>query len=331
MTDRLLALAAANHGTLCTADATHLDVDANALAGLVAAGALVRVRRGAYVLGEPWASAGPEQRLALTTRAVLRARGAAGSPAPAASRSRGVTAEAASHQSALALHGLPVHAVPVDIVDLVGAVRRVRRRSGVRVHRLDPALSVVDVDGCPAVSVDVAIAQVVLRHGRDPAVVAADAACATTRADLDSVLSLTRRLAESPRQALRAAGWLGQVDPASESVGESRARLLLTDLGFDVRSQVRISDDSGVVGARVDLLVGARVVVEFDGLVKYEGAEGRAALAAEKRPCAGCMAAQALHRRMELILSRSLRGCIGYDNLLGGPQFGPGDLCTRWD
>ena len=229
MTDRLLALAAANHGTLCTADATRLDVDANALAGLVAAGALVRVRRGAYVLGEPWASAGPEQRLALTTRAVLRA--------------RGVTAEAASHQSALALHGLPVHAVPVDIVDLVGAVRRVRRRSGVRVHRLDPALSVVDVDGCPAVSVDVAIAQVVLRHGRDPAVVAADAACATTRADLDSVLSLTRRLAESPRQALRAAGWLGQVDPASESVGESRARLLLTDLGFDVRSQVPVATD----------------------------------------------------------------------------------------
>ena len=50
-----------------------------------------------------------------------------------------------------------------------------------------------------------------------------------------------------------------------------------------VRSQVRISDDAGVVGARVDLLVGGRVVVEFDGLVKYEGADGRAALAAEKR------------------------------------------------
>jgi len=269
VTDRLLALAAANHGTLCTADATRLDVDANALAGLVAAGALVRVRRGAYVLGEPWASAGPEQRLALTTRAVLRA--------------RGVTAEAASHQSALALHGLPVHAVPVDIVDLVGAVRRVRRRSGVRVHRLDPALSVVDVDGCPAVSVDVAIAQVVLRHGRDPAVVAADRVLAMGRVELDSVLSLTRRLAESPRQALRAAGWLGQVDPASESVGESRARLLLTDLGFDVRSQVPVADRRSVTFARVDFLVGSHVVVEFDGMLKYAGADGKQALAAEKR------------------------------------------------
>ena len=34
--------------------------------------------------------------------------------------------------------------------------------------------------------------------------------------------------------------------------------------------------------ARVDHLVGERVVVEFDGLVKYAGAEGRGALAAEK-------------------------------------------------
>ena len=65
--------------------------------------------------------------------------------------------------------------------------------------------------------------------------------------------------------------------------GASRgARLLLVDLGHDVRSQVRIPDTTGAVFARVDLLVGTWVVVEFDGLVKYEGAEGRAALAAEK-------------------------------------------------
>jgi very-short-patch-repair endonuclease len=47
-------------------------------------------------------------------------------------------------------------------------------------------------------------------------------------------------------------------------------------------SQVRIVDGSGVVVARVDHLVDERVVVEFDGLVKYAGAEGRDALAAEK-------------------------------------------------
>lgn len=34
--------------------------------------------------------------------------------------------------------------------------------------------------------------------------------------------------------------------------------------------------------ARVDLLVDDVVIVEFDGLVKYDGAEGREALAREK-------------------------------------------------
>jgi very-short-patch-repair endonuclease len=33
----------------------------------------------------------------------------------------------------------------------------------------------------------------------------------------------------------------------------------------------------------VDFLVDERVVIEFDGLVKYDGHEGQAALAAEKR------------------------------------------------
>jgi hypothetical protein len=268
MSDRLLSLATANHGVLSTADGERLEVDANAMAALVSSGALVRVRRSAYVLGERWAAATPEQRLGLTARAVLRARQG--------------TDEAASHQSALAVHGLPVHGMPVDVIDLMGAVRRVRRASGVRVHPVDPTLEVVHVDGCPAVSVDVALAQVLLRHGRDPAVIAADAALASARADLDSVLSVTRRLAESPRSQVRAVRWWGQVDPASESVGESRARLLLTDLGFEVRSQVQVADRDGITFARVDFLVGEHVVVEFDGMLKYADADGRQALAAEK-------------------------------------------------
>lgn len=47
-------------------------------------------------------------------------------------------------------------------------------------------------------------------------------------------------------------------------------------------SQVTVREvDGGFVG-RVDLMVGGAVVVEFDGMVKYEGADGRAALAREK-------------------------------------------------
>jgi very-short-patch-repair endonuclease len=72
------------------------------------------------------------------------------------------------------------------------------------------------------------------------------------------------------------------VDPTSESPGESLTRLLLGGLGLGFRSQVDIRDDTGFVG-RVDFLVEGRIILEFDGLVKYDGAQGREALAAEKR------------------------------------------------
>ena len=49
-----------------------------------------------------------------------------------------------------------------------------------------------------------------------------------------------------------------------------------------VRSQMEVRRRGGRVVARVDFLVGDRVVVEFDGMVKYEGLDGRRALAAEK-------------------------------------------------
>ncbi|KRE60052.1 type IV toxin-antitoxin system AbiEi family antitoxin domain-containing protein [Nostocoides sp. Soil756] len=268
MSERLLALAAAQQGVLSSRDATRLDVDPNALAALVASGRLARVRRGAYVLGALWQPATPERRLDLRARAVLHAR----------RRSE----EAATHQSALAVHGLPLHGVAMDVVDLQGQVSRVRRAAGLRLHPLDGALPDVVVDGCRVLSVEAALAQVVLREGRDAAVVTADAALRSRVADLDRAVDLVEQLAESPRRAARAGRWLHLADPLSESVGETRTRLLLADLGYEATSQVRVRDEAGSVVARVDLLVGAWVVVEFDGLVKYEGAEGRAALAAEK-------------------------------------------------
>jgi very-short-patch-repair endonuclease len=72
-------------------------------------------------------------------------------------------------------------------------------------------------------------------------------------------------------------------DQRSESVGESRARLLLHAIGFEPTPQVEIRDQQGRLIGRVDfLLERQRVIVEFDGLIKYADANGRAALAAEK-------------------------------------------------
>jgi very-short-patch-repair endonuclease len=85
----------------------------------------------------------------------------------------------------------------------------------------------------------------------------------------------------SSRFRARAQRALESVDPQAESVGETRTRIILVDAGFSLRSQVTGHDETGVAG-RVDFLVDDCVVVEFDGLKKYGGDRGQAALAAEK-------------------------------------------------
>jgi very-short-patch-repair endonuclease len=60
------------------------------------------------------------------------------------------------------------------------------------------------------------------------------------------------------------------VDGRRESVGESRCGVDLAMAGIDVTPQVPILDERGNFVARVDFLVdGTRVVIEFDGKVKY--------------------------------------------------------------
>jgi very-short-patch-repair endonuclease len=114
-------------------------------------------------------------------------------------------------------------------------------------------------------------------------VVAADAALAARHgngsADLRTWLGRLSRHRDvtQARQAVRLA------DARSESVGESRARLLLNALGFWPTPQIEIRDQDGRPLGRVDfLLENERVIIEFDGLMKYADANGRQALAAEK-------------------------------------------------
>ncbi len=69
--------------------------------------------------------------------------------------------------------------------------------------------------------------------------------------------------------------------PLAESVGESRTRLVLHDLGMAHESQVVIRDAFGVFVARVDFLVEG-VVLEFDGRLKYRAAETEDGRSAEE-------------------------------------------------
>ena len=265
--DRLLPVAQARGGVLTTRQAASVGVDEHGLVSLRRSGALVRVRRDAYVLGEPWRAADPGGRLALRTRAVL------------AGRSDGA---AASHEAALALHGLPLLRPVPEVVDLVSRVARVRTAGAVRRHPptgIDPVVA----DGYRCVPVGTAVVQVTMRRGLVHGLVALDFALHAGRCGLEEVSGAAQALAVTARHRGDCERLLLLADPACESVGETRTRLLLHDLGITTRSQVVVHDGDGAFVARVDLLAGDRVVVEFDGAVKYEGAEGRAALVAEKR------------------------------------------------
>lgn len=189
---------------------------------------------------------------------------------------------AVSHHSALVLAGLPVHAVDLD------TARFVRRNQGdslrvpgIRVSRSRIDLPTCEVDGAPVVHEAVALAQVAAESGVEAAVVAGDAALHRGSVALDQ-LEAAVRLVDLIRPAPCARQLPTLVDARSESPGESLLRLIATRAGIALEPQHVVRDASGVFVARCDFrLVGAeRVLVEFDGKVKYDD---RNALFAEKR------------------------------------------------
>jgi very-short-patch-repair endonuclease len=208
----------------------------------------------------------PEQAYALRTRAVLLTR---------------PPGDAASHHAALALRGLPLWRADLHRIDVLSRVAGVVCSGGLVVH---PARDheIALVDDTRAVALPIALAQVAARGPFASAVVAADAALNEGRctvADLAAAVSS----AVNSQSARRLARFLGNVEPLSESVGETRTRLALVAEGLPVRSQVPIHDDDGALIGRGDLLVGDRVVVEFDGAGKYADDPSGASLFREKR------------------------------------------------
>ncbi len=142
----------------------------------------------------------------------------------------------------------------------------------------------VTVDGTPCVLPAFAVLGTAMLCGVEAGVVAADASLARgliTEADLHSWLA---RLVRHP--SVRAARLtVDLADGRSESVGESRTRLLLRSFDVGVPTpQAEVLDDNGNLVGRVDLLYEQqRTIVEFDGMIKYGSADGRQALIAEKR------------------------------------------------
>jgi hypothetical protein len=263
----LADLARAQRGAFSARQARTYAVTDLDLHHLVRAGQVVRVRRGAFVRASALEGLSPEEGYAVRTRAVLLSR-----TAPSW----------ASHHAALAVSGLPLVGARYDRFDLCARVSREYRNGAVVTRPLPEGEPAMLVHGVPCVSTEAALVQTAARYGIRVAVVALDAALRQGLVSVEGVEQAADRLALGVRGRARARQALALSDSQTESPGESLTRLLLHGLGEAPRSQVQVWDGRGLIG-RVDFLVDERVVIEFDGLVKYDGHEGQAALAAEKR------------------------------------------------
>ncbi|WP_305092053.1 hypothetical protein [Prescottella sp. R16] len=220
-------------------------------------GGLHRLRPGAYLAHDAHADLEPSQQHLELVRATLPK----------------VSADAVvSHQSAAALHGLPLWRIPLDRVH----VTRVRTSGGRRTRLLHSHCApladrdVVETGGLRITSLARTVADLCRTTPFESAVVTGDAALHTGSIRTDDpadALSYAERRPGYPA-ALRALAFL---DGRSESVGESRSRVVLA--GLDVPApelQRSLLDPDGRFLGRVDFLFSdAGVVGEFDGKVKY--------------------------------------------------------------
>jgi len=270
MNDLLRARLAAQGGLVTAKEAYSCGYTSVSLSRLVASGDLCRARAGCFIDGRLLTDATVETRHALTARAVSR-----GYRPP----------HAISHLSALVVHGLPLVNIKLDAVHLTltapGCPRTLR---GLRVHPELPDSVTRQYDGSRVVHPAIAVIQSAALAGITTGVVAADAALhagRVTKGDLEVALRIVRL---GPGRA-DARTVLGLADGLAESPGESWARVVFVSPGLPkVEPQVEIRDERGRFVARVDFLFRrCRTIVEFDGLVKYGGADGHQALIDEKR------------------------------------------------
>lgn len=238
-------------------------------------GSLRRLRRGAYLAAVdlPPGVDAAERELVLGTHAA------------AADLRPGTVI---SHVSALALHGLPIHALDTQRVTTTrhrpGSGTR-RTSSSVR-YSADLAGAVVEIDGIPTTSVARSIVDVA-RSGRfTGALCAADGALhleMCTRSDLEREAEAAR----GKRGVEVARGVVAFADGRAESVLESVSRLTIHRLGLPMpepQVELRLGSSRTVYP---DLFWEEwKLVGECDGLGKYGIEDGvpnaRNALAAEK-------------------------------------------------
>lgn len=176
-----------------------------------------------------------------------------------------------SHVSAAVLHGISLWNAPLRRVHTTldrPSGGKITARRHVHVARLHAA-DVVVVDGVDTTTPARTVVDLARTIPFESAVVAGDHALSTgivTTSELDEMLARCR----GRRGAAQAARAIGFLDGRSESVGESRSRVLIHRLRLPVPDLQRvIADERGSIG-RVDFYFESeRAIGEFDGLGKY--------------------------------------------------------------
>ena len=189
-----------------------------------------------------------------------------------------------SHQSALALHGLPLWGLDLTRVHVTRADDRAGGLvGGVQHHlgRLVPA-DLTHADGLPVTTLPRALVETACTTSFEAAVVAADVVLREGLIDAEELRRMLTVIEFWPGSPTTRAA-LQFARPLSESVGESRLRVLMHRFDFpEPVLQAEFFDSDGFV-ARVDFYFPSYdTVVEFDGMLKYGGAS-QEVLIREKR------------------------------------------------
>lgn len=257
-------LAESQHGIVTTAQATTLGWSPKDLSRSVRSGSLVHLAGGLYAVPSPDLRTSVGRHRALCRGALLLYPDAV-----------------LSHASAVVSHDLPIFGMSLTRAFLLRPLGGEVLTQSLVLRPLSDLRGDETALG-PAVDVAPALIQHTLDNGLAPGLVATDAALHRGVIEMAQLLDAAAAVRGWPRSG-RVTSLLSFVDGRSESVGESRLRLDLALAGIPVVPQVVIREPSGAFVARVDLLVrGSKVVIEFDGLVKYRE-DGADALVAEKR------------------------------------------------
>lgn len=237
-----------------------------AIASAVRTGRVVRLRHGVYADGPAWGTASPEVRIVALARALQ-----------VASAARPVF----SHETAAAIHGLPLYRASRDRVHVIAPEERPGAASGVVRHR--GAIGdddLVEINGLLCTSVARTVSDVARTASFEQSVTVADAAlrrlCVPRAGEYlwdraqefrESALEITRLSAHGQSRAQRA---LAFADGRAQLPGESISRIRIRALGFRaVALQVPVP---GPHGSPFFVDFGFEDVDgfgEFDGSMKY--------------------------------------------------------------